>query len=165
MVRSYTSRMGLTIGKAARAAGVNVDTIRSYERRGLIPQPARPAGQGYREYPPEIVARIRFIRKAQELGFSLRETEDLLSLETDPRADCGAVRERAAAKIEDISRKIAELVRVRAALQEVVADCPGDGAPLRRCSILEPVEQLSCGEGWIGSDWLLAGGESPPWRG
>src|SRR3546814_10222534 len=98
--------MGITIGKAAEAAGVNVETIRFYERRGLIAQPRKPGGQGYRQYPPEIVARIRFIRKGQGLGFSLREIEDLLSLETNLRADCGDVRARAMAKIEDVNRKL-----------------------------------------------------------
>lgn len=129
--------MALTIGRAARAAGVNVETVRFYERRGLIPQPPNPVGRGYRQYPPETVARIRFIRKAQELGFSLRETKDLLALEMDLEVDCGDVRERAMAKIGDINRKIAELVRVRAALEELVAACPGRGASLQMCSIRE----------------------------
>ena len=129
--------MALTIGKAARAAGVNVETIRFYERRGLLKQPRKPDGHGFRQYSPDIVARIRFIRKGQELGFSLREIEDLLSLETDLAADCGDVRARATAKIEDVNRKIAELERMRAALEQVVAACPGCGAPLRSCSILE----------------------------
>ena len=129
--------MVLTIGRAARAAGVNVETIRFYERRGLIAQPRKPDGHGYRQYAPEIVARIRFIRKGQELGFSLREIEDLLSLETNLTADCGDVRARATAKIEDVNRKIAELERMRAALEQVVAACPGCGAPLRNCSIME----------------------------
>src|SRR3546814_184659 len=129
--------MGLTIGKAAEAAGVNVETIRFYERRGLIAQPRKPGGQGYRQYPPEIVARIRFIRKGQGLGFSLREIEDLLSLETNLRADCGDVRARAMAKIEDVNRKLVELERMRTALEQVVAACPGCGAPLHNCSIME----------------------------
>jgi MerR family mercuric resistance operon transcriptional regulator len=129
--------MTLTIGKAARAAGVNVETIRFYERRGLIPQPRKPDRHGYRQYTPEIVARIRFIRKGQELGFSLREVEELLALETDLMADCGDVRARATAKIDDVNRKIGELERMRAALEQVVAACPGCGAPLRNCSIME----------------------------
>lgn len=137
MVRGYDGRMNLTIGKAAHAAGVNVETIRFYERRGLIPQPPKPNGQGYRQYPPAIVARIRFIRKAQELGFSLRETEDILALEVDQSADCGDVRTRAAAKITDINRRIAELVRVRDSLEALTTICPGRGNSLRTCSILE----------------------------
>jgi MerR family copper efflux transcriptional regulator len=129
--------MALTIGRAARAAGVNVETIRFYERRGLIDQPRRAEGETYRLYPAEAVARIRFIQRAQRLGFSLREIQDLLSLEADAGADCGDVRARAAAKIEAISAKIAELARIRQALEAVVAACPGAGGALRDCSILE----------------------------
>jgi MerR family mercuric resistance operon transcriptional regulator len=129
----------LTIGKAARAAGVNVETIRFYERRGLIQQPPKPY-DGYRLYAAETVSRIRFIRRAQEIGFSLREIEELLSLKADPAADCGDVRERARAKVAAVNDKIAELERVRAALHEVIAACPGRGA-LRACSILEVLEE------------------------
>lgn len=130
--------MTLTIGRAARAAGVNVETIRFYERRGLIPQPMKPQG-GYRLYAPAIVGRIQFIRKAQEIGFSLREIEDLLSLRADPETDCADVRERAEAKIAEVNHKIAELERVRAALEKVRASCPGRGA-LTACTILEALQ-------------------------
>lgn len=129
--------MPLTIGKAARAAGVNVETIRFYERRGLIEQPSKANGGAFRRYPPEVISRIRFIQSAQKLGFSLREIQDLLSLEADIGADCGDVRDRAAAKIDSISAKIAELTRIRQALESVVAACPGRGNALRNCSILE----------------------------
>jgi MerR family transcriptional regulator, copper efflux regulator len=128
----------LTIGRAAQAAGVNVETIRFYERRGLVTQPPRPRG-GYRAYSAETVSRIRFIRRAQEIGFSLREIEELLSLRTDPRADCGDVREKARAKLDIVDQKIAELKRVRVALNDVISACPGHGA-LRACSILEALE-------------------------
>lgn len=128
----------LTIGRAAQAASVNVETIRFYERRGLVAQPAKPR-EGYRTYSPETVSRIRFIRRAQEIGFSLREIEELLSLRADPHADCGDVREKARAKLDIVDRKIAELKRVRAALNEVISACPGRGA-LRACSILGTLE-------------------------
>lgn len=128
----------LTIGRAARAAGVNVETIRFYERRGLIPQPPKPRDE-YRLCAPETVQRLRFIRKAQEIGFSLRDIDELLSLRAHPETDCADVRERAAAKIADVDRKIAELSRVRAALQQVVASCPGRGA-LSACTILEALQ-------------------------
>lgn len=130
--------MTLTIGTAAQVAGVNVETIRFYERRGLIAQPLKP-NEGYREYSPETVSRIRFIRRAQEIGFSLREIEELISLRADPHADCGDVREKARAKLDIVDQKIAELKRVRAALNEVISACPGRGA-LRACSILEALE-------------------------
>ena len=128
----------LTIGKAAKEAGVGVETIRFYEREGLIAQP--PKGTGYRLYPPEVVARVRFIRQAQQIGFSLRETQELLSLRADPQADCSEVRQRALRKIEEVDRKIADLWRVRTALETVVEACPRRGE-LRACTILEALER------------------------
>ena len=126
----------MTIGRLARNAGVGVETIRFYERKGLIEQPQRPRDGGYRVYPEETAHRIRFIRQAQELGFSLREVQDLLSLRADPESDSADVRERAAAKLAEVKRKITELERIRAALEDLIAACPGRGA-LRNCSIME----------------------------
>ncbi len=126
----------MTISKAARRGGVGIETIRFYERRGLIPQPPRPNGSGFRVYPEETLQRIRFIRQAQEIGFSLREIEELLSLRADPSADCADVRPQATAKLEEVDRKIAKLKEIRGALHELIAACPGSGA-LRVCSIME----------------------------
>ncbi len=126
----------LTIGKAAAKAGVGVETIRFYERRGLIEQPPKPEDSGFRVYSAETVQRIWFIRQAQKLGFSLHEIQDLLSLRTDPAADSGDVRERATTKLAQVNRKITELERMRAALKTLIAACPGGGA-LRTCSIME----------------------------
>ncbi len=130
---------GPTIGKAACKAGVGVETIRFYERRGLIEQPLKPRYGGFRVYPEETVHRIRFIRQAQELGFSLREIDDLMSLRADPAADSGDVRERARAKVTEVNRKIVELERIRSALEALIAACPGGGA-LRACSIMDAFE-------------------------
>lgn len=127
---------GMTIGKAAREAGVGVETIRFYERKGLIDQPLRPREGGFRIYPDHAVHRVRFIRKAQELGFSLSEVEDLLALRADPATDSGRVRGRAVAKLAEVNGKIDELARIRAALETLIAACPGGGA-LRSCSIME----------------------------
>jgi Hg(II)-responsive transcriptional regulator len=127
---------GMTISRAAERAGVGVETIRFYERRGLIEQPARPRSGGYRFYDDGVVERIRFIRQAQELGFSLREIEELLSLRADPGADCGDVRTQAVSKREEVGRKIAQLQHIRAALDELIASCPGGGA-LRACTIID----------------------------
>lgn len=127
---------GMTISKAARRAGVGVETIRFYERKGLIQKPARPGTSGYRTYPEETVERIRFIRQAQELGFSLREVQELLSLRADPRADAADVRARAAAKLDDVNEKIRRLQRIGQALETLVAACPGHGE-LGCCSIME----------------------------
>jgi MerR family mercuric resistance operon transcriptional regulator len=126
----------MTIGRAARKAGVGVETIRFYERKRLIEQPPKPRDSGFRDYPMETVHRIRFIRHAQEIGFSLREIEELLSLRADPAADCGEVRERATAKLQEVNRKIAQLERIRGGLEDLIAACPGRGA-LRACSILD----------------------------
>jgi Hg(II)-responsive transcriptional regulator len=126
----------MTISRAAEQAGVGVETIRFYERRGLIEQPARPRSGGYRFYDDEVVERIHFIRQAQELGFSLREITELLSLRADPAADCGDVRTQAVSKLEEVDRKIAQLHHIRAALNELIASCPGGGA-LRACTIID----------------------------
>ena len=120
--------MTMTIGRVARRAGVGVETVRFYERRGLIDQPSKPSSGGYRDYPPEVVERIQFIRQAQELGFSLREIGELLTLQADPMADCSDVREKATAKRWDVIRKIERLERIRRALDELIAACPGRGA-------------------------------------
>ena len=125
----------LTISKAAANAGVGIETIRFYERKGLIEQPPKPIDGGFRFYPDETISRIRFIRQAQDIGFSLREIDELLSLRADPAADCAHVRERAAAKLEEVERKIEQLGRIRSALNELIAACPGRGA-LRECSIM-----------------------------
>ncbi len=127
----------MTIGRAAQQAGVNVETIRFYERRGLVEKPAK--GEKYRVYPPEMVARVRFIRRAQQVGFSLREVQELLLLRADPNADCADVKQQAQHKIEEVDRKISELGRVRAALQKVVESCPGRGR-LTACTILNVLE-------------------------
>ena len=126
----------MTIGKAARLSGVGVETVRFYERRGLIDQPPRPANGGFRVYPEQTVERIRFIRQAQELGFSLAEIAELLALRADPSADCAEVRDHAEAKLDEVDRKIAGLEHLRSALAQVIAACPGQGA-LGACSIMD----------------------------
>lgn len=129
----------MTISNAAHAAGVGVETVRFYERRGLIVRPSKPPDGGFRRYLPQTVERIRFIRQAQGLGFSLREIGELLSLRADPATDCARVRERAVVKLEDVERKIEDLERFRRALGQLIAACPGSGA-LRACSIMEALE-------------------------
>ncbi len=126
----------MTIGRLAREAGVGVETIRFYERRGLIEQPRKPEEGGFRKYSDEIVERVRFIRRAQELGFSLHEIEELLSLRADPATDSGDVRERAEVKLHQVNEKMAQLGRIGAALEHLIAMCPGRGA-LEACSIME----------------------------
>lgn len=125
-----------TISNAARKAGVGVETIRFYERKGLIEQPPKPSSGGYRLYPADTIERVKFIRQGQELGFSLREIHELLSLRADPSSDCGDVRERAQRKLEEINDKVTQLLRIEEGLKQVIAACPGKGA-LRACSIMD----------------------------
>lgn len=134
----------LTIGKAAREAGVNIETVRFYERRGLIEQP--PKGNGYRVYSADQVARIRFIKEAQQIGFSLSEIGELLALKADPSADCSDVREQAVAKIKEVKQKIDRLKQIGAALEALVATCPGCGG-LQACSIMDALTLRSSKRG------------------
>lgn len=127
--------MELTVGKVARAAGVGVETIRFYERRGLVDPPPRRAS-GYRIYPEVTVPRIRFIRRAQQLGFTLNEIRELIALDRDASADCSAVLLRTETKIASIEQKIADLQRMKTALQDVQGRCNG-GAPVRECPIMD----------------------------
>lgn len=131
----------MTISKAAARAGVNVDTIRFYERRGLIERPPRAQGSSVREYPEETIQRVRFIRHAQDLGFSLREAHELASLEADPGSDASAVHERAVAKLEEVEAKIRHLQEVRTALAKLIKACPRRG-PLRSCSIIGALAEV-----------------------
>lgn len=129
------NRRTYTIGQAARAAGVGVETIRFYERKGLIERPPRPLA-GARCYPRTTVDRIRALRQGQDLGFGLAEIAELLALRADPGADCGEVRRRAELHLEDVERKRARLGEVAARLHELIAACPGEGAT-RACAILD----------------------------
>jgi len=131
----------MTIGQMARSAGASVETIRFYEREGLLEHPARSAS-GYRNYPPEAVARLRMIRQAKELGFSLNEIKELLALRVAPGKSCSDVRARAERKIADIDQRIAALKRMKAALARLAAACAGRG-PTSECPILEALESES----------------------
>jgi len=122
----------------ARKARGNVETIRYYERRGLIPDPPR-RESGYRQYPRDTVARIRFIKRAQELGFSLKEIQELLTLRVDPNTTCGDVRKHAEMKIIDITEKIESLRTMKHALTKLKDPCRGKG-PTSECPILEMLE-------------------------
>ena len=128
----------LTIGQLAKLAQVNVETVRYYERRGLIPEPPR-RESGYRQYSQEAVARLLFIKRAKELGFSLKEISDLLSLRVGPDATCGDVKRRAKRKLADIEEKLQALQRMKQALTKLAAACRGRG-PTSECPILEVLE-------------------------
>lgn len=129
----------LSIGQVAKQAGVGVETVRFYERQGLLAEPDRRAS-GYRQYGGEAVSALRFIRRAKELGFTLREIKALLALRLDGSARRSDVRRQARAKIEDIEAKVRDLNRMREALLRLTGTCHGDG-PAKGCPILEALDR------------------------
>jgi len=131
--------MTLTIGNLAEQAAVNVQTLRYYERRGLLPAPPRTDG-GYRQYPPDSVARVRFIKRAQLLGFSLGEIAELLDLRVHPRRTCSAMRRKAEVKRAEIDRRIRALGDLRAALDDLIEACDSN-TPTKECPIIESLEE------------------------
>ena len=137
MVMSDTST--LTIGALAQAAGIGVEAVRFYERKGLLPKPPRtPAG--YRQYPADTVDRVKFIRRAQGLGFALREISELLDLRVDEVAACGPVEAQAREKLEQVAGKLKELRRIETALQRLIEACEAR-EPTGACPILEELNQ------------------------
>ena len=112
----------LTIGEAARRGGLGVETLRYYERRGLIEEPPRKRS-GYRQYPLEVVRRLHFILRAKELGFTLEEIVELLSLHPDPSTPCADVAQQIETKTRDIESRIADLERIRLALRDLKRAC------------------------------------------
>ena len=124
----------IKIGRLAELSGVSIDTVRYYEREGLLPQPAR-RPSGYREYGHDDVERLRFVRRAKELGFSLTEIAELLSLTDDRHADMQGVKRKAEERLEQVEAKIKELRRMKRGLAELIAACPGHGE-LHRCPIV-----------------------------
>lgn len=129
----------LNIGEAARQGGVSVETLRYYEQQGLIVSPERGAN-GYRKYLPEVVRRIRFIKRAQEVGFTLRDIGELLSLKSDSSASCSDVRDRAFGKLSEIEEKIRVLSNMRDVLSTWTDACPSKG-PIAACPILDALDR------------------------
>lgn len=127
-----------TIGTVAKRAGVGIETVRFYEREGLIKEPPR-RESGYREYPINAIGRIRFIKRAQELGFSLKEISELLELRLHPEKACREVKERALSKISDVEIKIKDLQRIRRALLLLTESCVSEKS-LSECPILDAFE-------------------------
>jgi MerR family mercuric resistance operon transcriptional regulator len=132
--RGMAEEPTLTIGALAQASGVHLETIRYYQRLGLVPQPARPAGS-VRRYDARAVARLRFIRRAQQLGFSLDEVGQLLALDDGGR-QCGASRRLAEARLAEVEAKLAALARMRRELKRLIAECSG-AARAPACPIIE----------------------------
>ena len=131
----------LTTSRLARLGGVNLETVRYYERQGLLAKPPRTAS-GYRVFPREAAARLRFIKRAQELGFSLGEIRELLSLRMRPGASRADIRARAHAKIGDVDQKIRALQAIKKALRTLTDRCEGCG-PIAACPILQSLDHTS----------------------
>jgi MerR family transcriptional regulator, copper efflux regulator len=129
---------GLTIGEVAERAKVHIETLRYYERRGLVTGPPRSLSN-YRLYPEDAVRRVQFIKRAQELGFSLNEIKELLFLRAAPEAGCAEVRAHTEAKIKDIDDKIGSLTAMKNTLSKLVAECSGERSRTD-CPILESLE-------------------------
>jgi len=128
----------LTIGRVAKAAGLGVETVRFYEREGLLPPPAR-RSSGYRSYDAGVIARLQFIRRAKDLGFTLSEIKSLLDLRHDPSATAAEVKRKARLKIDDVEKRIRSLQEIRDALLHLVSQCRGRG-PLSECPIVDAME-------------------------
>lgn len=128
-----------TIGQLARLSGAGVETIRYYEREGLIAEPPRRAS-GYRQYPEDALARLRFIRHAKELGFSLKDTRELLELRVAPGATCADIRQRAETKIAEVRTKLDMLRQIEQALVKLTVSCRGRG-PTSDCPILDALDE------------------------
>jgi len=131
-----TSTQPLTIGRLAKRAGVGIDTVRFYERARLLPKPGRTAS-GYRTYGADDVARLRFIRRAKALGFSLEEISELLTLSA-ARGGRASVKALAERRLRDLDAKIRELTVMRDTLKHYTHRCSGSG-PLAGCPIIEAV--------------------------
>ena len=131
----------MKIGELANRGGVHIQTVRYYERRGLLPEPER-RPSGHREYGPETLDRLHFIKRAQELGFTLSEIRDLLALRLDPHTPAAAVKARAEAKIADIDRKLHDLERIRHALVHLAGHCRGGRGPIGDCPLLDALGHI-----------------------
>jgi len=125
---------GLLRAQLANLTGCNLETIRYYERVGLLPPPPR-AANGYRVYSPDLVQRLQFILRARNMGFAMEETRSLLSLTDSGMQTCVEVKRKTEAHLADVRQRIANLRRIEAILSQTAAQCSGDSAP--ECAILD----------------------------
>ena len=130
----------MTIGELAKKAAVNVQTIRYYEREGLLPNAHRWPGSGYRDFDEEALLRLRFVRSAKELGFTLREIRELLDMRILPGESCAEVRQMISAKLTDLDRRLIEMRRLRRTLMKLEAAC-GRRNKAENCPALWVIEK------------------------
>lgn len=138
MKQDHRPVSGLRRSDLARATGCNLETIRYYENIGIMPQPPRSA-KNYRCYDQTHVARLRFVKRARDLGFSLEETRDLLALVDGGLQTCGEARAIAARHLDEIAAKIVDLKRIQRVLSETVAQCSGDDVP--QCAVIDALTE------------------------
>ena len=129
----------LSIGEVARLTGVGVETVRFYERQDLIAEPLR-RDSGYRQYPRDVVPRIKFIKRARALGFSLGEIKELFSLRIDPNTTCSEVRQRVEKKMVEIEDKISDLKKMQDALGHLKRACDSNSPTATECPFLDSLE-------------------------
>ena len=131
----------MTIGELAKKAGVNVQTVRYYEREGLLPEPHRWPDSGYRDFDDDALQRLRFIRSAKELGFTLREIKELLDMRVLPGESCAEVRRLIGAKLADLDQRMRDMRRLRRALVDLETACRRRGRDEKSCPALWAMER------------------------
>ncbi|UOQ93940.1 MerR family transcriptional regulator [Halobacillus shinanisalinarum] len=127
---------GLTISQVAKEANVNIETIRYYERRGLISEPPR-TESGYRKFPLEVVEDIKFIKRTQDLGFTLEEIKNLLAASNDEKFRSEEMHDFATSKMKEIEAKIHDLHKMKILLEDLAEKCPGSGISKNECPIIK----------------------------
>lgn len=138
MEKKYEDRVTYKIGEVARRADVTKETVRYYEKRELIPKPDR-RRSGYRIFTQRHIDQIKFIKRAQELDFTLSEIKELLELRLDDKTTCSEIRSEAREKYQDVAEKIEDLQRIKNTLIELIDSCSGEG-PKGDCPILDALE-------------------------
>ena len=123
----------MSIGAVAKKTGISIDTIRYYERNGLIDEPSR-SSSGYRQYPSEALSQIKFIKRGKDLTFTLKEIKELMNLSRDPEASCVDFKDIATGKLDEIDANLLKLKRVKSNLKKLTVACPEKGA-IENCPI------------------------------
>ena len=129
----------MTIGTLAKKSEVTVEAIKFYEKQGLLPRPTKPSS-GYRSYPEDYISRISFIKRAQELGFTLREVKELLKLKVDKKTTCGQVMNKTNEKLLEVEKKILALQQMKKSLKQIRDCCADESLTLTECPIFECFE-------------------------
>lgn len=133
----------ITIGKLAELAHVNTETIRYYQREGILKEPAKKAN-GYRFYEMDYVTKISFIKKAQELGFSLKEIKSMLEINSQKKVTCSIVKKKVEEKISEIDQKIEDLQKIRQTLSKLSCACDESSDEMKRIKVMDCFDPNCC---------------------